>query len=142
MEYNVEGFKMKNLDKVNDEVVDIINNIKMLKCDKDSAQKTGKTLLKKFGLEIEELIKELSSSNVHFIRCIKPNETKKPKSPVHSYILSQVRYLGVFETIQIRKKTFPVRKEYKDFTKEYKPMFAGLGSKETNTRKVTESILR
>jgi hypothetical protein len=35
--------KMKNLDKVNDEVVDIINNIKMLKCDKDSAQKTGKT---------------------------------------------------------------------------------------------------
>ena len=91
-------------------IVEIINKIKILKCDKDSAQKTGKTLLKKFGLEIEELIKELSSSNAHFIRCIKPNEIKKPKFPIDSYILSQVRYLGVFETIQIRKKTFPVRK--------------------------------
>jgi hypothetical protein len=44
---------MKNLDKVNDDVADIINKIKMLKCDKDSAQKSGKTLLKKFGFEIE-----------------------------------------------------------------------------------------
>ncbi len=142
VEYNVEGFKMKNLDKVNDDVVEIINTIKILKCDKDSAQKTGRTLLKKFGLEIEELIKELSSSNVHFIRCIKPNEIKKPKSPVESYILSQVRYLGVFETIQIRKKTFPVRKGYMEFVKEYKMMFQSIGSKEANMRKITEDILR
>ena len=142
VEYNVEGFKMKNLDKVNDDVVEIINTIKILKCDKDSAQKTGRTLLKKFGLEIEELIKELSSSNVHFIRCIKPNEIKKPKSPVESYILSQVRYLGVFETIQIRKKTFPVRKGYMEFVKEYKMIFQSIGSKEANMRKITEDILR
>jgi myosin heavy subunit len=52
VEYNTDGFKMKNLDKVNDDIVEIINNIKILKCDKDSAQKAGRTLLKKFGLEI------------------------------------------------------------------------------------------
>lgn len=63
-------------------MIEIINNIKMLKCSKDGAQKTGRTLLKKFGVEIDDLIKELSTSNVHFIRCIKPNETKQPNSPV------------------------------------------------------------
>jgi hypothetical protein len=43
---------MKNLDKVNDDIIEIINNIKMLKCDKEASQKTGRTLLKKFGVEI------------------------------------------------------------------------------------------
>lgn len=34
VEYDVEGFKMKNLDKVNDDIIEIISNIKMLKCSK------------------------------------------------------------------------------------------------------------
>lgn len=126
VEYDVDGFKMKNLDKVNDDIIEIINNIKMLKCSKDGTQKTGRTLLRKFGVEIDDLIKELSTSNVHFVRCIKPNETKQPNSPVESYVMSQVRYLGVFQTIQIRKKTFPVRKDYHEFSNEYKMLFPNI----------------
>lgn len=48
---------MKNLDKVNDEIIEIINNMKMLKYSKEGSQKTGRTLLKKFGVEIDDLIK-------------------------------------------------------------------------------------
>lgn len=48
---------MKNLDKVNDDIIEIINNIKMLKCDKGTSQKTGRTLLKKFGVEIDDLVR-------------------------------------------------------------------------------------
>jgi myosin heavy subunit len=40
--------------------------------------KEGKTLLSKFSSEIEHLMVELESSNVHFIRCLKPNNNKKP----------------------------------------------------------------
>lgn len=57
-------------------------------------------------------MQELTSSSVHFIRCIKPNEKKIPKCVEEKYMLTQVRYLGVFETIQIRKKTFPSRWVY------------------------------
>lgn len=58
---------------------------------------------------------ELSSSCVHFIRCIKPNEKKMPHLAEEQYIITQIRYLGVFETIQIRKKTFPSRWLYDEF---------------------------
>lgn len=35
-----------------------------------------------------------------------------PNKVAEDYLLTQIRYLGVFETIQIRKKTFPFRKLY------------------------------
>lgn len=38
-------------------------------------------------------------------------------------MLTQVRYLGVFETIQIRQKTFPARKTYPDFINAFQPLF-------------------
>jgi len=55
--------------------------------------------------------------------------------------MSQVRYLGVFETIQIRKKTFPVRKDYSEFVKEYKMLFPNISSKEISMKKISEAIL-
>ena len=66
---------------------------------------------------------ELSSARNHFIRCIKPNEEKKAMTVQENYLLTQVRYLGVFETIQIRQKTFPARKMYQEFIATFQPIF-------------------
>jgi len=66
---------------------------------------------------------ELDSSCVHFIRCIKPNERKIPNLTEEKYMITQIRYLGVFETIQIRKKTFPSRWLYKDFVGRFGVLF-------------------
>lgn len=49
------------------------------------------------------------------MRCIKPNELKVKEMLDEAYTLKQVRYLGVLETIKIRKSTFPYRKPYKQF---------------------------
>lgn len=60
-------------------------------------------------------MEELERSEVHFIRCIKPNEEKVKDKLNEIYTLKQIRYLGVLETIKIRKSTFPYRKPYKQF---------------------------
>lgn len=109
MKYSIQGFKEKNQDKVLPEILDIVNNL----FENQNKDQAGKTLLNKFSVEIEELMKELTSSSVHFIRCIKPNQKKIPDFVEQHYVLAQIRYLGVFETIQIRKKTFPSRWLYK-----------------------------
>ncbi len=83
---------------------------------------------------------ELSSSQVHFIRCIKPNEVKKAGCPDENYILTQIRYLGVLQTIFIRKNTFPKRKKYEDFKNKYCIVFKDL-YKKNNHKDVVESIL-
>lgn len=58
-----------------------------------------------------------------------------------SYMLTQVRYLGVFETIQIRQKTFPARKNYSDFITTFQPIFKnvkGKSDKDTIIRILSE----
>lgn len=36
---------------------------------------------------------------------------------------TQIKYLGVFETIKIRKAIFPFRKLYEDFSRTYQSLF-------------------
>lgn len=90
--YTADGFKAKNQDKIIAEIEDIVNQF----FEHRNRDNFGKTLLDKFNRDIDNLMTELESSKVNFIRCIKPNEKKIPNCPEHNYILSQVRYLGIF----------------------------------------------
>lgn len=60
-------------------------------------------------------MEELQSCDVHFIRCIKPNEVKKKDYFVNSYVLLQIRYLGILESVKVRKEGYPIRGEYANF---------------------------
>ena len=62
-----------------------------------------------------------------------------PNNPQQNYMLCQIRYLGVFETIQIRKKTFPSRRTFNEFVKIYKPLYPKIN--ESNDKKITLKIL-
>lgn len=124
--YNIDGFKFKNQDKINQDIEDIYKKL----FENQNKNQAGKTLLKKFQKEIEDLVTELSSASNHFVRCIKPNEQKKASTVDAVYMLTQVRYLGVFETIQIRQKTFPSRKLYSDFIKTFLPIFKEVKGRE------------
>ena len=63
---------MKNQDKTNDDINELISNLFTT----NLKEQTGKTILNQFSKQIEDLTVELTSSNVHFIRCIKPNDEK------------------------------------------------------------------
>lgn len=70
--------------------------------------------------EIGSLITELQTgTDVHFIRCIKPNEEKKPFTFVPRMALTQIRYLGLLDTILLRKATYHVRVPYERFHEMY-----------------------
>lgn len=127
--YSIDGFKFKNQDKISADIEDIYTKLFI----NENKNQVGKTLLKKFEKEIEDLVTELSSATNHFVRCIKPNEEKLPGKVDAVYMLTQVRYLGVFETIQIRQKTFPARKTYADFISTFQPVLRAKGATERET---------
>ena len=58
--------------------------------------------------------------------------------------MAQIRYLGVLETIQIRKKTYPARWIYKEFISNYGLLFPNIqGSSARNkTEKIMKSITK
>lgn len=46
---------------------------------------------------------------------IKPNEVKRNDFFLEGYVLQQIKYLGVLNSIEVRKSTYPQRRAYVDF---------------------------
>ena len=72
-----------------------------------------------------ELMKQLKSCNCHFIRCIKPNEQKVKRVIDQFMTLNQIRYLGVLDSLKVRKNAYPIRRMFKNFYSEYEAMTNG-----------------
>ncbi|KAG5635547.1 hypothetical protein H0H81_010894 [Sphagnurus paluster] len=68
-----------------------------------------------FKASLITLMDTLSVTNVHYIRCIKPNEQKKPWEFQPQQVLGQLRACGVLETIRISCAGYPTRWVYEEF---------------------------
>lgn len=77
------------------------------------------TLGSLFKNSLIELMKTIDSTNVHYIRCIKPNEEKTAWKFDPLMVLSQLRACGVLETIKISCAGFPSRWTYEEFGSRY-----------------------
>jgi hypothetical protein len=77
------------------------------------------TLATRFQLQLTQLMGSMDQSTPHFVRCIKPNNSKAPKLLDEALTLQQLRYSGVLEAIQIRKSGFPVRRSHAAFRHRY-----------------------
>lgn len=141
--YDVEGFIEKNRDTVSDghlEVLKATTNETLLSIletlDKHAAKLAEKEQVNKkpgparmvnrkptlgsiFKQSLIELMGTINSTNVHYIRCIKPNEVKEAWVFDNLMVLSQLRACGVLETIRISCAGFPSRWTYNEFVLRY-----------------------
>lgn len=51
----------------------------------------------------------------HYIRCIKPNETKRPRDWEENRVKHQVEYLGLRENIRVRRAGYAYRRPFSKF---------------------------
>lgn len=92
----------------------------------------------KFRKEMASLANELLESECHFVRCIKPNEEKRKDFWVPSLALNQIRYLGILDSINVRRESLPVRKFFEDFYAKYQDLDDYSPEKNTNFLKLKE----
>ena len=64
---------------------------------------------------LELLMSTLGQCNPFFVRCIKPNEFKKPLMFDRELCCRQLRYSGMMETIRIRRAGYPIRHTFNEF---------------------------
>lgn len=57
--------------------------------------------------------------DLHFIRCLKPNDAKVADLFLHAMTLQQITYMGVLESIKVKQENFPYRRTFEDFYKQY-----------------------
>lgn len=72
-----------------------------------------------FKSSLIELMHTINSTEVHYIRCIKPNEGKEAWKFEGPMVLSQLRACGVLETVRISCAGYPTRWTYEEFAFRY-----------------------
>lgn len=65
------------------------------------------------------LMEKMFAASPHFIRCIKPNRTKSHSDLDSNFVMDQLRYNGLLETIRIRRDGFSWRPTFREFAERY-----------------------
>lgn len=73
----------------------------------------------KLKSQANKLVDTLMQCTPHYIRCIKPNETKRAHDFEDSRVKHQVEYLGLKENIRVRRAGFAFRREFNKFMRRY-----------------------
>uniref|UniRef100_A0A8C9TUG2 Osteoclast-stimulating factor 1 n=2 Tax=Scleropages formosus TaxID=113540 RepID=A0A8C9TUG2_SCLFO len=124
--YTAEGFCEKNRDVLFTDIIELMQSseipfIKALFPANLNAEKKGRptTAGSKIKKQANDLVSTLMKCTPHYIRCIKPNETKKPRDWEDGRVKHQVEYLGLKENIHIRCAGFSYRRVFGKFLQRY-----------------------
>ncbi|XWS31345.1 hypothetical protein CRYUN_Cryun23aG0068500 [Craigia yunnanensis] len=72
-----------------------------------------------FKQQLQALLETLSSTEPHYIRCVKPNNLLKPSIFENKNVLQQLRCGGVMEAIRISCAGYPTRKPFDEFVDRF-----------------------
>merc|ERR1712142_946771 len=137
--YNVTSWLEKNKDPVNETVVEVFKSTSTCQllvhlwrdhpgqpttAPKEEGEKKkkgggGKTVSSVYLVSLGELMTTLYSCEPHFVRCLVPNNHKKPGEVEPPLIMHQLTCNGVLEGIRICMRGFPNRMLYPDFKMRY-----------------------
>ncbi|KFQ62256.1 Unconventional myosin-Vb, partial [Pelecanus crispus] len=87
-----------------------------------SSQKSKKSISSQFKASLNRLMEMLGSTTPHYVRCIKPNDGKKPFVFDSRRAVEQLRACGVLETIRISASGYPSRWTYQEFLERYRAL--------------------
>nr|KAG5708274.1 hypothetical protein BaRGS_021208 [Batillaria attramentaria] len=134
--YDSRGFLEKNRDTFSADLVHLVqaskNKFVQMLFSSDismgtDTRKRAPTLASQFKKSLESLMKTLSLCQPFFVRCIKPNEFKKPLMFDRELCCKQLRYSGMMETIRIRRAGYPIRHHFDTFVDRYRILVNGIG---------------
>uniref|UniRef100_A0A8C8INK3 Myosin VIIAb n=1 Tax=Oncorhynchus tshawytscha TaxID=74940 RepID=A0A8C8INK3_ONCTS len=104
-------------------------------------QKRSPTLSSQFKRSLELLMRTLNACQPFFVRCIKPNELKKPMLFDRELCVRQLRYSGMMETIRIRRAGYPIRYTFGEFVDRYRVLMPGVKPANRQVSRIVEAVL-
>ncbi|KAM8810443.1 unconventional myosin-Ig [Eudromia elegans] len=127
--YSVEGFLDKNKDALFQDYKRLLYNsadpvLRAMWPDGEQSitevTKRPLTAATRFKNSIVALVDNLASKEPYYVRCIKPNDAKRPELFDEERCRHQVSYLGLLENVRVRRAGFAYRQPYERFLLRYK----------------------
>ncbi|NXJ04154.1 MYO5B protein, partial [Odontophorus gujanensis] len=87
-------------------------------------QKSKKSISSQFKSSLQRLMETLGNTTPHYVRCIKPNDSKLPFVFDSRRAVEQLRACGVLETIRISAAGYPSRWTYQEFFERYRALLS------------------
>ncbi|XP_020405112.1 myosin-17 isoform X6 [Zea mays] len=141
--YQSDQFLDKNKDYVVAEHQELLNASKCSfvsglfpQATEENTKSSKSSIATRFKIQLHELMETLSSTEPHYIRCIKPNSVLKPGIFENTNVLQQLRCSGVLEAIRISCAGYPTRKLFHDFLHRFRVLAPEI-LKEKNDEKVS-----
>ena len=82
---------------------------------------------KAFASSLKELHATIEGTRPFFVRCVKPNDRQEAKRWNGALALSQLRYMGLLQVVEARKRGYPRRYDFEAFARRYGPLVHGGG---------------
>ncbi|XP_076969617.1 unconventional myosin-VIIa isoform X7 [Tamandua tetradactyla] len=172
--YETQGFLEKNRDTLHGDIIQLVHSsrnkfikqifqadVAMFLCGYSSGtlrqsaasakgaetRKRSPTLSSQFKRSLELLMRTLGACQPFFVRCIKPNEFKKPMLFDRHLCVRQLRYSGMMETIRIRRAGYPIRYSFVEFVERYRVLLPGVmpaykqGDLQGTCQRMAEAVL-
>ncbi|XP_057689342.1 myosin IEb isoform X1 [Corythoichthys intestinalis] len=124
--YDVNGFCERNRDVLFNDIIELMQSsefpfVRALFPENLNVEKRGRptTAGGKIKKQANTLVQTLMKSTPHYIRCIKPNETKRPRDWEENRVRHQVEYLGLRENIRVRRAGYAYRRLFNKFLQRY-----------------------
>ncbi|XP_031569195.1 unconventional myosin-Ic-like isoform X2 [Actinia tenebrosa] len=124
--YNVTGFVDKNNDLLYRDLKEAMcqsTNIitsEMFPQEEMQSLKRPDTAGTQFKTSLNHLMSILMSKQPSYVRCIKPNDSKRSGNFDEQLVRHQVKYLGLMENVRVRRAGFAYRRPHTFFLNRYK----------------------
>eukprot|EP01018_Ginkgo_biloba_P007926 Gb_22496 [translate_table: standard] len=110
----------------------------------DSSKSSYKfsSIATRFKQQLQALLETLSSTEPHYIRCVKPNFDNKPGKFEKKSVLHQLRCGGVLEAVRISCAGYPTRRTYDEFLDRFGLLTPKLLDGQHDEKTATEKLLQ
>lgn len=86
----------------------------------------GMLIGSQFITQLEGLMALINITEPHFVRCVKPNDSKKPLDWVSTKIIIQLHALSILEALQLRQLGYSYRRSFEEFLYQFKFVDPGI----------------
>lgn len=124
--YQADHFLDKNKDYVVAEFQALLNDSKCSfvanlfpPLEDSSKQSKFSSIGTRFKQQLQSLMETLSTTEPHYIRCVKPNTVLKPGIFENDNVLNQLRCGGVLEAIRISCAGYPTKRSFDEFLERF-----------------------